>query len=148
MTDPKDAAIHFEANKVAFKQDKNGFSLTLGIHPNEVKSALTQHPIGQRYIVAIVAIGDDEQPLTTVQQQTGMQRVRQAALLCKDQLFQKYMFEMGYAADESEESAAEALRVTLGVKTRAEISENETAQHKLQAAFENFRRWRDGGKRL
>jgi len=142
--DAKEAAINFEAVKIAFKQDKNGFSLTLGIHPNEVKTALTQHPIGQRYMVVVVAIGDDEQPISTVQQQTGAQRVRQAALLCKDKMFQKYMFELGYANDESEEAASEALRVQLGVKSRAEIADHEEAQRKLQHAFENFRKWRDG----
>lgn len=142
MIDPKEAAIDFEATKVAFKQDKNGFTLTLGIHPNDVKTAMAQHPIGQRYMVAIVAIGDDDQPLTTVQQQTGMQRVRQAALLAKDKLFQKYMFELGYAPEESEDAAAEALRVQVGVKSRADIAQDESAQKRLQGLFDNFRKWR------
>ena len=143
MVEPREAALNFEAVKVSFKQDKNGYALTLSVHPNDVPSALAQHLIGQRYIVALVAIGDDGQPMTTVEQQTGLQRVKQAALHCKDKAFQKWMYEMGHAPDESEETASEALRVIVGVKSRADIANDIMAQQRLQRMLENFRKWRD-----
>lgn len=141
--EPRDAAINFEAVKMAFKQDRNGYALTLSLHPNDVPQTLSQHAIGQRYIVALVAVDDENRPMTTVEQQTGLQRVKQAALLCKDKVFQDYMFRMGYAPDTEEESVSDGLRIILGVKSRADIAHDHEAQRKLQSTIDNFRKWRD-----
>ncbi len=63
MTGVRAAALHFEAVKVALRQSKDGVMLTLSIHPNDMRGELWQHHIGSRYMVALVRLGDDEQPV-------------------------------------------------------------------------------------
>ena len=47
-SDIREAAIHFEAVKIAMNQDKNGWVLKLAIHPNDVPTDLTNSWIGSR----------------------------------------------------------------------------------------------------
>ncbi len=54
-----------EARKVAYRQTKEGLVVAFVIHPNDMPDALAVAPLGQRYMLALAAIGDDEQPLGT-----------------------------------------------------------------------------------
>ena len=53
-------AMQFECRKVALKQDRSGFVLTLSIHPDEIPEELLRDFVGSRYGVAMVRIQDDE----------------------------------------------------------------------------------------
>lgn len=55
--------IAFEALKVGLRQSKDGINITLVIHPDDVHPELLADPIGARYAVKLVRIGDDEQPV-------------------------------------------------------------------------------------
>jgi hypothetical protein len=46
----------FEAVKVALKQDKTGYILTLNIHPDDLDEAVLRDFVGARYGVAMVRI--------------------------------------------------------------------------------------------
>jgi hypothetical protein len=59
----REAAIHCECRKIAYRQSKNGIVLSLLLHPHEVPDALATAPLGTRYIAALVELGDDEQPI-------------------------------------------------------------------------------------
>ena len=56
-------ALQFEAVKVALKQDRTGFVLTLSIHPDEAPEELLRDFVGARYGVAMVRIQDNETAL-------------------------------------------------------------------------------------
>ena len=55
-------ALQFEARKVALKQDRTGFILTLALHPDEVPEEILRDFVGARYACAVVRIQDDESP--------------------------------------------------------------------------------------
>ena len=54
--------INFECVKVSLRQNKEGFMLTLAIHPDDLNQDLVRDFVGSRYAVAMVRIGEDEQP--------------------------------------------------------------------------------------
>jgi len=57
-------AVNFEARKIAYRQSKEGMVLSLVIHPNEMPDAVATAGLGQRYVVALVALSDDDTPLS------------------------------------------------------------------------------------
>lgn len=109
-------ALQFEAKKVALKQDRTGFILTLCLHPDQIPEELLRDWVGARYACALVRIQDDE----TATPYTN--RVQKAAILCKRDSFQAFIG----ASDEH--SAAEALCVQCGIESRAELNGNKKAQ--------------------
>ena len=120
--------MQFEARKVALKQDRTGFVLTLSIHPDEFPEELLRDFVGARYACAVVRINDDETPVDY------KNRVKQAAMLCKNPMFQKFIGTDGEAA------TAEELCSRLGINSRTELNGNSLAQSlfdDLVAEFEN-----------
>jgi len=51
-------ALQFEARKVALKQDRTGYVLTISIHPDEIPEELLRDFVGSRYGCALVRIQD------------------------------------------------------------------------------------------
>ncbi len=56
MADP----IQFEAIKTGLKQSKDGYMLSLAVHPDELHNDLMRDFVGSRYVVVMVRLGDDE----------------------------------------------------------------------------------------
>ena len=85
--EPRDAAVHFEAVKIAATQNKDGYVLKLSIHPNEVPESLMRDWVGSRYTVAMVKMDDDQTPIIPEDKKGADRAVqiagmtRQAALL-------------------------------------------------------------------
>ena len=50
----------FEGVKVAIKQDKTGYVLTLSIHPDEIPDEVLRDFVGSRYQVVMVRLNTDE----------------------------------------------------------------------------------------
>ena len=48
--------LQFEARKIALKQDRTGFVLTLSMHPDEVPEEILRDFVGTRYGCALVRI--------------------------------------------------------------------------------------------
>lgn len=109
-------ALQFEARKVALKQDRTGFILTLCIHPDEIPEELLRDFVGARYGCALVRIQDDESATPY------NNRVQTAAILCKRENFQAFL-DTG-----TEDEAAQALCGYLGIESRAELNGNRRAQ--------------------
>lgn len=59
----RDASLSCEAKKHAYRQTQDGVVVSFVLHPNDVPDALAVSPLGTRYMVALVEIGDDEQPV-------------------------------------------------------------------------------------
>jgi len=109
-------ALQFEGRKVALKQDRTGFVLTLCIHPDEIPEELLRDFVGARYGCALVRIQDDESATPY------NNRVQYAALLCKKEAFQSFL------STESEDEAAAELCKRCGMDSRAELNGNRRAQ--------------------
>ncbi len=57
-------AIQVEAKKHALRQQQDGcWIMTLRVHPNDMPEQIMKAAMGTRYMMALVEIGDDEQPL-------------------------------------------------------------------------------------
>lgn len=119
-------ALQFEGRKVALKQDRSGFVLTLSIHPDEIPEELMRDFVGARYACALVRIQDDESPTPY------NNRVQTAAILCKRENFWAFLGVGG------EDKAAEALCRYLGIESRAELNGNKVAQARFDEMVQEY----------
>jgi hypothetical protein len=109
-------ALQFEARKVALKQDRTGYVLTLALHPDEIPEELLRDFVGARYGCALVRIQDDESPTEY------SNRVQQAGMLCRSEDFQNFLGEL------DEASTASELCKRCGISSRSELNGNKEAQ--------------------
>lgn len=133
--------LQFEAVKMALKQDKNGYALTLSVHPDMVPEDLLRDFVGSRYQVVMVRINEDERPMNR-EQELNRDYVRMAAILCRDKMFQKFLVESNQIFDADEESAAAWLKDELGVQSRTEIPQKQTAVNRLLSIQTEFNSWK------
>lgn len=60
----RENAMSVEAKKHALRQQQDGcWIMTLRVHPSDMPEQIMKAPMGTRYMLALVEIGDDEQPL-------------------------------------------------------------------------------------
>ena len=115
-------ALQLEARKIALKQDRTGFILTLALHPDEAPEEIIRDFVGARYACALVRIQDDESPTQY------SNRVAKAGILCRDPDFQEFLL------CDNETDAAHLLCKRCGINSRTELHGNAVAQ----AAFDNL----------
>lgn len=132
--------LQFEAVKMALKQDKNGYALTLSVHPDMVPEDLLRDFVGSRYQVVMVRLSEDEQPMA---RDAALSRdyVRSAAILCRDKRFQKFLAESDQIFDADEALAIDWLKQELGIKSRTELADNVAAQHRFISIQQEFNSW-------
>lgn len=118
--------LQFEARKVALKQDRTGFILTLSLHPDEIPDDLMRDFVGTRYACAFVRINDDETPAQ------HNNRVQQAGMLCRNPEFQRHI------GATSEDEAADILCSKCGISSRTELHGNKQAQVKFDEIVGGF----------
>jgi len=128
-------ALQFEARKVAMKQDRTGFVLTLSIHPDELPEELIRDFVGARYGCALVRIQDDESPTPYVN------RVQKAGMLCRNPAFQEFIAERLVGHSVNEDQAAAALCKQCGITSRSELNGNAKAQEMFDAIALDFEHW-------
>lgn len=59
----REAAIHCEAKFYAFRKTKEGTIVSFVLHPQEVPDELATANIGTRFVLAMVELGDNEEPV-------------------------------------------------------------------------------------
>jgi len=131
------SALQFEALKVALKQDATGYVLTLKIHPDEIPEELLRDFVGARYMVAMARLNDDESPVPY------NNRVKQAAMLCKNKVFFDFVSENYGVNVDSEASATHFLYEFCEIQSRTELNGNKNAQKlfdELVGNYENYAR--------
>jgi len=131
----------FEGVKVALKQDRTGYILTLSVHPDEVPEEILRDFVGARYQVVMVRLTNEERPMIREQEHSG-DMVRLAGILCRDQMFQRFLLEAGQTFDASEDIATAWLKEELNIKSRAELRENNAAATKLRIINQEFQAWK------
>lgn len=132
---------NFEAVKVALKQDKTGYILTLNIHPDDLDEAIMRDFVGARYQVVMVRLNGEEKPMNR-DAEYSRDAVRAAGILCRDKEFARYLLEVGHTLDAKESTVIEWLRTELDIQSRTELKENHKAARKLQAISEEFQAWK------
>jgi hypothetical protein len=123
--------MQFEVRKVALKQDKTGYILTLSMHPDEIPEELLRDFVGSRYACALVRINDDETPVIT------NDRVKRAGILCRYESFQQFL------GVEGEQAAAEAVCKTCGIESRTALNGNVKARDIFDALVADYERGND-----
>lgn len=132
---------NFEAVKVALKQDKSGFVLTLSMHPDDVPEEILRDFVGARYQVVMVRLNSEEKPMNR-EQDHGHDPVRMAGMLCRELAFHKFLCDGGHIFMANEEEATDWLKEYLSVESRTEIKDNANAQQKLRGLYQEFQSWK------
>lgn len=135
--------LQFEGVKIALKQDKNGYVLTLGMHPDDVPEDLLRDFIGARYQVVMVRLNLTEEPLDRQQEFEGDRAVRIAGMLCRNPKFWGYLADQALILEASEAEATEYLRHYLEIQSRSELKTNDQARIRLDALYKEFQIWED-----
>jgi hypothetical protein len=131
---------NFEAVKIALKQDKTGFILTLNIHPDELSEEILRDFVGARYQVVMVRIGDDEKPIQ--RENFANDIVQSAGILCRDKNFARFLMETGQIFDDSEEAVTDCLKEELGIQSRTELKTNKEAASKFLHINQEYASWK------
>ena len=140
-----DTAIHFEGIKYAYRQSKDGIVVSFVVHPNDVPQQLSTSLIGSRYMVALVEIGDDEQPKPVKKERKAEWRdltpTAQAAIRCGEPQFWQFLARHGRHPENKEECRL-AVCDMCGIESRAELSTNQKARviwHQLDSEYQAWK---------
>jgi hypothetical protein len=135
--------LQFEAIKVALKQDKTGYVLTLCMHPDEIPEDLLRDFVGSRYQVVMVRLNGTEQPIDRQDEFAGERALRIAAMLCRDPRFWEYLHQDNQIMEPTEREATDWLREFLGIPSRVDLRTNHEARIRLESVYTEFNRWNE-----
>ena len=135
--------LQFEAIKVALKQDKTGYILTLSMHPDEIPEDLLRDFVGARYQVVMVRLNSDEEPMDREREYEGDKAVRLAGLLCRDREFWEFLHTDNQIFDQNEQEATEWLRTYCNVNSRSELKTNAEARKLLDKVHREYQTWKN-----
>jgi hypothetical protein len=157
-------AISLEAKKDALSQRQSGdWKVSFTVQGIDMDTRLTQAPMGTRYAVVLVEIGDDEQP---VQKEAAakprqnsppnshsdgakrekmdwreVQPAAQAGIRCADPVFISFLKEQQPNAWRAHQDAASLVRWICGVKSRSELGTNHLARVMWKTLDDQFQVW-------
>tara|TARA_R110002020_G_scaffold464112_1_gene684526 strand:+ start:2612 stop:3073 length:462 start_codon:yes stop_codon:yes gene_type:complete len=143
----KDIAMdeHFEAMCMAFKKDGAGWVITLRVQNDDLfhdgggAFEVLKEPLGAaRYMIAMVKIGEDEQPVAPKPLLQGEQAVATAGRLCRNKEFQVFLLDYGWAEELGETAAIKALYENLNISSRSELKDNREARETFYNAIKTF----------
>ena len=140
MNDVRDAAVNFEAVKISMSQDRNGITLRLSLHPNECPPSLHTDWVGFRYMVAMVKLNDQEEPVVPEQEREIKKMISSAGMLCRNDDLGIFIG----AEDNTEKSIANTMRSKLEIQSRTDLRNNSEAREKFKKITEEFERWKKG----
>jgi hypothetical protein len=132
-------ALQFECRKVALKQDRTGFVLTLSLHPDEAPEELLRDYVGARYMCVLARIKDDESHTDY------KNRVTIAGILCRSHVFQKFMEEIYSGKPLSEDETVEVLCGLCKIESRTELNGNDAAKKSFDSLLDEFEEWKKNG---
>ena len=148
----KDVATHCEAKKHSYRQTQDGVVISFVLHPQEIPDAIAISPLGTRYMLAMVEIGDDEQPRapeTKQPKQPPSFLVKRAGILCTDQSFQQFLqanwsHKWVETIGTHEERAADLVRNLCNIQSRKELATNQRAASAFEELLGKFEGWKKG----
>ena len=134
--------IQFEAIKTALKQTKDGYGLSLAVHPEDLPEDLMRDFVGSRYMVVMVRIGDNEQPVNRELEFPGDHAVKMAGMMCRDAEFWKWIKLKTGADVTSEKGCAQWLSEFLNIQSRKELKENQEVREVFNKYRKEFETWK------
>jgi hypothetical protein len=140
LTEP---TIQFEGVKAGLKQSKDGYILTLAVHPDEIPDDLVRDFVGSRYVVVMVRLDENEQPMQRGNEFPGDHAVKMAGILCRDPDFWEWLHAKEWLFEKNEKACTEWLISYLGIESRKELKTDQEARElfvKLKNSFDAWRR--------
>ena len=131
----------FEAKKIAMKQTKEGYVMSLAIHPDDIPDEVIKDFVGSRYMVVMVRLADTEEPMNR-DEYAGNQTIKQAGMVCRDPKFWEFLHDQGMLFEKTETAAAEALCGWCDIVSRSELKTNQTARAVFNTFMEEFKSWK------
>ena len=133
-------AAHFEAVKISMSQSKDGTVLRLGLHPDDVPPSLYSDWVGSRYMVAMVRLDEQEQPVE-MNNRSEIEKIKASCgALCRNPKFQKWVL-LDMPVDVNEKNTVDELKRRLGIESRAEFDNNVHARMGFIDMREEFTEW-------
>ena len=132
-------SIQFEGVKMGLRQSKDGYVLSLAVHPDDIPDDLVRDFVGSRYMTVMVRLGDDEQPMQRKRQNNYVQM---AGLLCRDRKFQDFVGREFNGFADDEELTAEWLCNYLSINSRSELPNNQAACQLLLELKRDYEAWK------
>lgn len=106
-------------------------------HPFREHKVRSGKIAGQRYMMVLVEIGDDEKPVVKTPSQL-------AYMLCKDEQFWHFANERSFVTVDSEEAARSYILEACGVDSRSRLDTNLTARAHWEAlVWQPFQKYRE-----
>jgi hypothetical protein len=136
-----DNTIQFEGVKMGLKQSKEGFVLTLAVHPDELPDAMMRDFVGSRYVVVMVRLGDDEQPMNREGEFPGDHAVKMAGILCRDKEFWEWLHSKEWLLEKNEKACSEWICSYLDIESRKELKTNADARDLFNRLKASFNAW-------
>ena len=164
----RNLAISLEAKKDGLQQRQNGdWCIRFTVQGIDMNPRLTAAPMGTRFAMVLVEIGDDEMPkevMPNPQLQPALdarprqdiqpdgakgkmdwrelQPAAQAGIRCADPIFAAFLRERNYDDwDEARADAADCVRLICGIRSRSELGTNHKARiiwHQLDQEFQEW----------
>jgi hypothetical protein len=163
--------ITFDAIKSAYRQTKEGYTVTFVIHPQDSHEELMAAPIGSQWNLKLVPLdengnapdaGEDKAPAaareydaSAAREAGGAQQgtlpaaapasrlTKQAAIACNDPVFRRFLRDQGMSLVGISEEAAIAVRLICHVQSRKEFIPGTPAGDRWQDLYAKFSTWRD-----
>ena len=133
--------LNFEAVKIAMKQDKEGYVLTLRVHPDEVPAALFRDFVGARYQTVMVRLGENDRPMDR-DDVLARDLVRLAGIVCREEQFAQWLYDQNLIRHKEGNAAIEWLRAELDIQSRSELKENARARSRFIQINNEYQAWK------
>ena len=131
--------IEFECVKYSFNQNKDGYRLTLVVHPDDVPEKLFRDFTGARYQAVLVRLDDVQ--VDKQEEYTGDRALRIAGMLCRDPKFWEFLYSRSDIPTKDYENATQWLRFYLDLESRSQIKTNAVAQAQLDKLYREYTLW-------
>lgn len=134
--------IQFEGIKTGLRQSKEGYNLTLAVHPDDLPDDLMRDFVGSRYMVVMVRIGSEEQPINREVEFAGSHAVKIAGMLCRDPDFWSFIFDVHGDEVTSESDCVQWLQIFLEIGSRSELKTDVKARELFIQLRKGFEKWK------
>jgi hypothetical protein len=118
---------------------KAGWKITLAVPDDEVPKQLDAIGAGKRFMLALVPIGDDEQPEPIIRPK-GSRLAKRAGIICNQPSFWKWVNGNDWNCV-TEGHAAAYIRNACGVNSRADLDHDEAAGKIFESLLAQYELW-------
>lgn len=131
--------IKFEAVKTAFRQSKDGYTLSLAIHPDDISEQLMRDFVGSCYMVVMVRLDEENKPV----EKKNDPIVSQAGMLCRDPKFWEFIYLRTGDEVHNESECAEWFKFNFGIDSRADLKTDIQAREIFIKFKQEFNAWKN-----